>query len=84
MIFGYCSNEGLLISLGGKFSYKPGNSQTDEIEYEYFIPHQMKLTDGCDLKRELCDKLKTMYSNDRSGDVYLVSNHKDDRELPEN
>lgn len=73
MIIGYCSNEGLLFALLSKdLSYKPGNSKTLDIEYQYYVPQQMNLSEDSDLKKELCAKLKKMYSNDRSNDKYLV------------
>lgn len=70
MIIGYNSNEGL-ITLMKRF--KPGNPNSTEIEYEYFVPQQMDLPPGSVLKEEICDKLRMVYSNDRSNDRFLVS-----------
>lgn len=69
MIIGYNSNEGLISMLP---AFSPGNPGSTEIEYENFIPHQMNLLANSDLREEICDKLRTVYSNQKSGDKYLV------------
>lgn len=70
MIIGYNSNEGLISIVP---AFKPGNPLSTEIEYDYFIPQQMNLPAGSELRKEIVQKLRTVYSNERPGDKYLVS-----------
>lgn len=78
MIIGYNSNEGLLISMK---PFQPGNPNYKGIEYEYFVPQQMNLEPDSDLKKEICEKLKKVYLNDRSIDKYRVSINLNDNSL---
>lgn len=71
MIIGYNSNEGLVVL----FDQISTNSTISDqnINFERFIPYQMKRHLNDNMKKEIEMKLMQIYSNDRPGDKFLVS-----------
>lgn len=70
MMIGHNSNEGLVILLE---DMKSGNPPNAPIQYDYYVPQQMNLKPDSDLRKEIVEKMKKVYSNDNSGDRFLVS-----------
>lgn len=70
MMIGYNSNEGLLALLADIGEIK---ANTTEIQYQYFVPHQMNLSVDSVLHKEIVEKFRKKYSADRPGEKFLVS-----------
>lgn len=70
MMIGFNSNEGLVFFMSEIVKNK---KLSREIVYERFIPPQMNLPLESPLRKEITDKLRKVYSNDTSGDIFLVS-----------